>query len=36
MVKLNIKIIEFNVATKAFAGLKNIILYLVEVPLRIM
>lgn len=28
MVKLNIKIIQFNVATKAFAGLKNIVLYL--------
>ena len=24
--KINIKIIQFNVATKAFAGLKNIIL----------
>ena len=28
MVKLNIKIIQFNVAAKAFAGLINIILYL--------
>lgn len=28
MVKFNIKMIQFNVATKAFAGLKNIILYL--------